>query len=245
MRGDEVIMMNNFVWNELKFFLTRLKSLRVSESMNLNDESFCVSTGTYSENWIYCPNPERANVNDAVNFFRERDISFMWPVCDSESLRHTDLIYAGDLTAMSLELNRVPESNPDITIMKINSREHSALWAKTAWHSFGGEYDDVPENYYAFIDALTEDENLSLYLALHDDKPSGTFLTTIMGGVYYFGVIPEMRRKGVAREMMNEICRHNTRVVLQSTPSGYAFYKSYGFAELFRMPVYSTEADVF
>ena len=213
--------------------------------MNLNDESFCVSTGTYSENWIYCPNPERANVNEAINFFRERDISFMWPVCDSESLRYTDLIYAGNLTAMSIESNHVPESNPDIKIMRIDSHEHSALWARTAWHSFGGEYDDVPENYYAFIDALIDDENLSLSLALHDGKPSGTFLTTIMGGVYYFGVIPEMRRKGVARAMMNEICRHNTRVLLQSTPSGYAFYKSYGFAELFKIPVYSTESDIF
>ena len=239
--------MNNFIWDELKFFLTRLKSLRVSESMNLNDESFCVSTGTYSENWIYCPNPERVKVNDAVNFFRERDISFMWPVYDSESLRHSGLIYAGDLTAMSLESNHVPESESDshITFMRIESHEHSALWARTAWHSFGGEYDDVPDNYYAFADALTEDENLSLSLALHDGKPAGTFLTTIMGGVYYFGVIPEMRRRGIAREMMNDICRHNTRVLLQSTPSGYAFYKSFGFTELFKIPVYSTESDIF
>ena len=32
------------------------------------------------------------------------------------------------------------------------------------------------------------------------DEPDST-------GVYYFATIPEMRRKGVARSMMNEICR--------------------------------------
>lgn len=239
-------MMNKIIWDELKFFLSRLKSLRVSESMNINDESFCVSTGTYSENWIYCPNPEKVNVNEALNFFRERNISFMWPVHDPESLCHySDLIYAGDLTAMTLEPEREYEANPSVTFRQIKTHDDVSLWAKTAWHSFGGEYDDVPENYYAFVDALIQDENLSLYLAFHDAKPSGTFLNTIMGGIYYFGVIPEMRRKGIARAMMNEICRHNTQVLLQSTPSGYAFYKSFGFNELFRIPVYSTESDIF
>ena len=237
--------MNRIIWDELKFFLTRLKSLSVSESMSINDESFCVSTGTYSENWIYCPNPER--VNDAANFFRERDIAFMWPVYDSESLRHTDLIYAGDLTAMSLESNSVheSESNPDVKILRVKSHDDAVLWAKTAWHSFGGEYDDVPDNYYTFVDSLKDDGASSMYLATYHGKPSGTFLTTIMGGVYYFGVVPEMRRKGIAREMMNEICRNNKRVLLQSTPSGYAFYKSFGLTELFKIPVYSNESDIF
>ena len=155
--------MNRIIWDELKFFLTRLKSLSVSESMSINDESFCVSTGTYYENWIYCPNPER--VNDAANFFRERDIAFMWPVYDSESLRHTDLIYAGDLTAMSLESNSVheSESNPDVKILRVKSHDDAVLWAKTAWHSFGGEYDDVPDNYYTFVDSL-KDESIERFM---------------------------------------------------------------------------------
>ena len=236
-------MTNQFVWDEMKFFLSRLRCLRVSESMNLNHESFCVYTGTYSENWVYCP--EADCVNDALKFFREHDSAFMWPVYDAESLRNTDLIYSGDLTAMYLESNHMPmyESNPEIEIVRIESHEDSSLWAETAWSSFGSE-GDVSDNYYAFADSLIDDENLSLYLAVLDDEPAGAYLTTVMGGVYYFGVLPEMRRKGIAREMMNEICRHNTRIVLQSTSSGYPFYKSFGFTELFRMPVYSNESDM-
>ena len=44
-------MTNQFVWDELKFFISRLSFLRVSESLSLNDKAFCVSTGTSAENW--------------------------------------------------------------------------------------------------------------------------------------------------------------------------------------------------
>ena len=35
------------------------------------------------------------------------------------------------------------------------------------------------------------------------------------------------------------------KITLQETEIGYKFYKSYGFTELFRMPVYSNDADIF
>ena len=243
------VSMNDFIWHELKFFIARLSSLRVSESLILNDDAFCVYTGTYYENMIYYPDckSDSEGVSKMINFFGERDASFMWFARDSKSLEDSGLIYAGDFTAMSLESNHTAkyESNPDIEILRINSRHESELWARTAWLSFGSE-GEVTDNYYAFVDALNNDrENLSMYLAFHKGKASGTFLTTVMGGVYYFGVLPEMRRMGIAREMMNEICRQNKQIVLQSTPSGYAFYKSFGFNERFRIPLYSNEEDIF
>ena len=241
--------MNQFVWDEMKFFVSRLSSLRVSETLKLNDESICVSTNTPYENWVYYPDPEddSESVSKAAKFFRERDVSFMWPVYDAESLRHSGLIYAGDLVAMTLESNHEPkyESNPSVTFKRIESHDDASLWANTAWRSFVGN-DDVPENFIAFTDALIDDhEHLSLTAAMYEGEAAGAYITTIMGGVYYFGVLPEMRRRGVARSMMNEICRHNKRITLQATEIGYKFYKSYGFTELFRMPVYSNDADIF
>ena len=237
--------MNQFVWDELKFFIERLSSLRVSESLSFSDDSFCVYTNTNSENMIYDPDC-MIDTESVMKFFNERDASFMWFTRNAESLRHSGLIYTGDLIAMSLESKHESkyESNPEIEVRRINSHSDSELWARTAWRAFGSE-GDVSDNYYAFVDSLLDDsENLSLWLAFHEGHASGTLLTTIMGGVYYVGVVPEKRRKGIAREMLNEICRHNTRLVLQATPSGYELYKNFGFNELFKIPLYSNEEDM-
>ncbi len=240
--------MNQFVWNEMKFFVSRLSSLSVSETLKLKDESLCVFTNTLYDNWVYYPNPEgdSESVSRVIEFFREHDDrAFMWPVYDSESLKHSGLIYAGDLVAMTLEPEREYESNPSVTFRHIESHDDVSLWACTAWESFV-EGDDVPENFIAFTDALIDDrENISLTAAMYEGEPAGAFLTTIMGGVYYFGVLPEMRRRGIARSMMNEICRNNKRITLQATETGYKFYKSYGLTENFRIPVYSNYADIF
>ena len=245
------------IWEDLKFFLTRLTYLSVSESMKLGDNGgFCVSTNCASENWIYYP--ERITgmktVKEAVKFFADRNISFMWPVYDGgqEILTEAGLLYAGDLAAMSLEpANISPDTDNNITFEPVITPEQSREWAVTAWHSFGGGIDDTPENYFALVDAFRHDgENLSLYLARNDGKCAGTFLITheaALMGVYYFAVVPEIRRKGIARAMMNEVCRLSggKKIVLQATPSGRPFYRSFGFDELFMMPVYSTESDIF
>jgi len=52
-----------------------------------------------------------------------------------------------------------------------------------------------------------------------------------------------MRRKGIARAMMNEICRlsANKKIVLLSMEGGLLFYKNFGFEELSTIPIYSNE----
>ena len=247
----------DIIWKDMKFFLTCLTHLSVSQSMALgNNGGFCVSTNCASENWIYYPEPitDSNTVDIAVKFFADRNISFMWPVYSggSEFLGDSGLIYAGDLAAMTLDPAKItPGIDDNITFEHIVTPEQSQEWARTAWHGFGGGTDDTPENYFALVNSLNgERENFSLYLARMGGASVGTFMITqepdIMG-VYYFAVIPEMRRKGIAVMMMNEVCRLSggKRIVLQATPSGRPFYKNYGFEELFMIPVYSTEKDIF
>ena len=247
--------MKDMIWGELGFFVKCLNDLAVSESMRLTETgSYCVSTGTYSENWVYFPeditNHEAVNV--AVNFFREREEEFMWPVYSGggKLLENAGLIYAGDLAAMSLEPDRVRivDDRQDVKIYRSDDYEE---WAIISWLGFGGSDEDFPENYCDFVKALSEQrERVSLYSAKYEGENAGVFLLTNeaeMRGVYYFAVVPEFRRRGIARAMMNEICRlsEGKRIVLQSTPMGEKFYRSYGFGELFRMRVYSTEEDIF
>ena len=249
-------MNNSDIWEDLKFFVDTLKILPVSESLNLSESgSYCVSTNTDFENWVYCPEREITPemTDEAARFFREREEAFMWPVYGggTEILESVGLVYAGDLTAMCLDPAEIALGREDeaVRIEQVTSSEKAGIWAETASRGFGE--DSAPENYRRFVESLScESGRVRLYLAKYGEEYAGTFLVTCepeMIGVYYFAVRPEFRRKGIARAMMSEICRQagKKKVVLQSTPMGRKFYGAFGFEELFRIPVYSTESDIF
>lgn len=248
--------MNNVIWDDLGFFVKSLKGLPASESLMLSEKSYCVSTRTESENWVYCPEGISSveSVREAVRFFREREEVFMWPVYSvgREVLGDAGLIYAGDLTAMMFEPESVRREGRSTELMFERVREDNAgEWAMTAWRGFGGSEEDMPESYGRFVSALSEaKERVGLYLAKCGGESVGVFSVTNeaeMMGVYYFAVVPEFRRRGIAGAMMDEICglSGGKRIVLQSTPMGKKFYVNYGFRELFKIPVYSTERDIF
>ncbi|MBQ3403542.1 MAG: GNAT family N-acetyltransferase [Synergistaceae bacterium] len=250
--------MSNIVWEDLRFFLEHLRDLPVSESLPLGTSGgFCVSTGNEFENWIYYPEPinDPDTVEMAAKFFRERGMSFMWPVYDGgqELLERSGLLYAGSLEAMTLDPSRITlsTSGHDVEIFQVKTREDARLWARTAWLGFeyGG---DVPApEYCSLVEAFMNDsEAFSLCIARSGGVDAGTFMVTHepgLMGVYYVCVVPEMRRKGIARAMMSEICRlsEGRTITLQATPSGVPFYEAFGFDDLFPIPVYSTEADIF
>ncbi len=247
-------MNSNIIWEDLKFFLDTLKNLPISESLTLSvNGSYCVSTGTASENWVYCPEREISPeiVNDVVRFFCERDEAFMWPVYDggTEILEVAGVIHAGDLAAMCIAPEKVSPCVLEGVTFEGVTGENAGVWAKTMWQGFGGE-GDVPEGYCRFAGALAcSRENVSLFAAKYFGEYAGAFAVTHepeLAGVYYFATVPNFRRKGVARAMMSEICRLSAgkNIVLQSTPMGMNFYRVFGFTELFRIPVYSTDSDI-
>ena len=248
----------NEVWEDLKFFLGRLRALKVSESIALGKSGgFCVSTNNKFENWVYFPERVRdiETVNTAVTFFRERDMSFMWPLYDGgcEFLERSGLLYAGNLEAMSLNPSnaKTERVNSSVTFRAVTSHEEAEEWARCEWSAF--EYGDgeVSGEYYALARAFCDDsENLSMYIAELEGHDVGAFLVTRepeLMGVYYFATKPEFRRRGIAASMMNEVCRISggKKIVLQATPSGVPFYKAFGFEDMFPIPVYSTESDIF
>lgn len=243
--------MENIIWQDFEFFLTRLRNLPISKSLALGDNGgFCVSTSCSFESWVYYP--ERINdpeiVKSVINFFKQDNISFMWPLYNGgeKILEDCGLVYAGDLTAMSY----TPKSlQPNKNLLSIHEAD-VIDWAQTAWRGFGDD-ERTPENYYKLVEALKNDKDkFTLYLANYEGEHAGSFLITNeenLMGVYYFATVPEFRRKGIARAMMNEICNlsRGKTIVLQATPIGKLFYKSFGFEERFIIPIYSTEANIF
>ncbi len=245
----------NIVWENLKFFVTCLKNLPVSKNLILeNNKGFCVSTGCDFESWVFYP--EKINsyevVEDVIKFFQDNKISFVWPLYDDgeKFLERAGLIYAGDLTAMSFEPGKNSYNGHDEKILIKRCNDHK-IFAQTVWQGFNGEINEIPEKYFAFIEALNNyTKNFSLYIAEYENQNVGTFLITHgenLTGVYYFATLPKFRRKGVARAMMKKICELSIgkKIVLQATPSGLNFYKNFGFEKLFNIPVYSNETDVF
>ena len=251
----------NIVWENFGFFFENLKNLSVSKSLNLSNKNFCVSTGCDLESWVYYPEKNIApeDVENVIKFFNEQNISFLWPVYGNgeEVLKSSGLFYAGDLTAMKMEpldstsLSSYDAISPQEGRLKPSIVDGSGLsaWTKTVWEGFGGNPDEIPEKYFSMVKSFSECKNFSLYLSKYEGKEAGTFLLTNeenLTGVYYFATRPEFRRKGIARAMMSEIQRlsGSKTIVLQATPSGVPFYKNFGFEELFKIPIYSNESDV-
>ena len=239
----------NITWEELKIFLTELKNLPVSESITLGESGFAVSTGCDIESWVFYPElvKDIEVVEKAVNFFKAQKVSFMWPVYagGEKILEDAGLKFAGKLTGMIYE----PEKLSPLTSNPSRLTDYRD-WARTAWHGFGGEYDDVPENYFSLVKAFSENPKFSLHTHKINNESVGSFMLVDepdSTGVYYFATIPEQRRKGIARAMMNEICKLSSgkKVLLQATPAGLPFYKNFGFKELCKIPVYSDSSDVF
>ena len=234
----------------MKFMMECLKNIPANKSLTLGNEGFCVSTLTEAENWICFP----VRVNDveavrkAAEFFRERNEFFLWPVFDggNEILSEGGLIQSEELRAMTLASDSpvLIRGNDSVTFKAVTSREDSMRWAKCAWLGFAYEGGEPTEDYFVFAENLMSCKNFALYIAVLDGVDSGALLTVNddegMTGVYYFAVIPEMRRKGIAASMMNEIRRlsRGKNIVLQATLAGVPFYSAYGFKDLGGIDIY-------
>ena len=234
----------------MKFMMECLKNIPANKSLTLGNEGFCVSTLTEAENWICFPG--RVNdveaVRKAAEFFRERNEFFLWPVFDggNEILSEGGLIQSEELRAMTLASDSpvLIRGNDSVTFKAVTSREDSMRWAKCAWLGFAYEGGEPTEDYFVFAENLMSCKNFALYIAVLDGVDSGALLTVNddegMTGVYYFAVIPEMRRKGIAASMMNEIRRlsRGKNIVLQATLAGVPFYSAYGFKDLGGIDIY-------
>lgn len=239
----------NDALSNMRFFMERLRDIPANESLTLND-GFCVSTITEAENWVCFPGRvnDVESVKAVAEFFRDRHEFFMWPVFDggNEILSAGGLSQSESLRAMTLDSDLPIQirGNDSVTFKAITSREASMRWAVCSWQGFEYDGDEPSEDFCKFAGNLAGCEDFGLYVATLHGRDCGAFITVNddagFMGVYYFAVIPEMRRKGIAATMMNEICRlsHGKKIVLQATLTGVPFYRAYGFKDCGEIEVY-------
>lgn len=142
------------------------------------------------------------------------------------------------LVAMALKLDKKFELENKLHFKRVLNEEDAKTWSDIYPLSF---------NYVISKETLIHNyENVKFYLVHLDEKPIGTltlFQTENIMGIHGVGVIPEMRKRGFAEEIMkfaiNEAVDANAEYAqLQASPLGKNIYSRLGFEDLFSITNY-------
>jgi len=142
------------------------------------------------------------------------------------------------LVAMALKLDQKFALQNNLTFKRVLNEEDAKIWSDIYPLSF---------NYVISKETLVSNyENANFYLVHLDEKPIGTltlFQTGKIMGIHGVGVIPEMRKKGFAEEIMkfaiNEAIDADCEYAqLQASALGKGIYTRLGFEDLFTITNY-------
>lgn len=145
--------------------------------------------------------------------------------------------------AMALKLDQKFTLQNNLSFKKINTEQDAKIWSDLYPHAFG---------YVISKEILIYNHNdIHFYLVFQEDQPIGTFMlfqTKNNIGVHGVGVIPEMRRKGFAEEIMKfalnlSIDLKAEYALLQASAMGKDIYTRLGFEDLFIIKNYILKTE--
>nr|WP_199000632.1 GNAT family N-acetyltransferase [Flavobacterium sp. ASV13] len=145
--------------------------------------------------------------------------------------------------AMVLKLDQKFALQNNLTFKRVLNHEDATIWANLYPNAFG---------YVISKEILIHNHNnFHFYLVSLDEKPIGTFILFQTGktiGIHGVGVIPEMRRKGLAEEIMKfalnlSIDLNAKYAQLQASAMGKDIYTRLGFQDLFVIKNYVLSAE--
>lgn len=143
-----------------------------------------------------------------------------------------------ELMAMALKLGEKFPLQNNLTFKRVLNEEDAKTWSDIYPLSF---------SYLISKETLVHNyENVKFYLVHFEEKPIGTltlFQTEKTMGIHGVGVIPEMRKKGFAEEIMkfaiNEAIDADCEYAqLQASALGKGIYTRLGFEDLFLITNY-------
>lgn len=140
---------------------------------------------------------------------------------------------------MSLRLTQSFDVTETIHFEQVSGKTMARLWEKVFRQAF---------NYKISHELLLPDyEDIRFLLAFHDGEAVGTVLLhhspRAILGIHSMGIIPEMRGKGFAEQMMRIILNQALEqsvdwAMLQASSMGKGLYLKLGFAEQFIIKTY-------
>lgn len=145
--------------------------------------------------------------------------------------------------AMALKLGQKFALQNTLSFKKIDNEQDAKIWSDLYPNAFG---------YVISKEILIHNHNdVHFYLVFQDNQPIGTFMLFQTGnniGIHGVGVIPEMRRKGYAEEIMKfalnlSIDLKADYALLQASAMGKDIYTRLGFEDLFIIKNYVLKAE--
>lgn len=167
-----------------------------------------------------------------------------WDIYGSESynyLEEKNFTKIYELLGMSLKLGEPANFQSRVNMKLVSNETDAELWEELFRKSFG---------YRISREILLKTGNeISFYSVFHNNEPVGTailFTRNGISGIHGVGVIPEMRRKGYADEIMKvlinkSIASGSEYATLQASAMGKGIYLRLGFEEQFIMKGYALE----
>ena len=139
---------------------------------------------------------------------------------------------------MVLKLNKNFEEDNIVEITPVFTFSDALLWTELFSKAFG--YRINPESVIATC------KEINYFIAYHNKQAIGTGIlhaTENIAGIHGIGTIPEMRRKGLAEQIMKvilnlAIAQNSEYATLQASDMGKNIYLKLGFEEQFKMRNY-------
>lgn len=169
-----------------------------------------------------------------------------WDIFESNSneiLEQNKFQIRNQLVAMALKLDKKFPLQNNLTFKRVLNEEDAKTWSDIYPLSF---------NYVISKETLIHNyENASYFLVHLNEKAIGTltlFQTGKIMGIHGVGVIPEMRKKGFAEEIMkfaiNKAIDANAEYAqLQASALGKNIYRRLGFEDLFLITNYFLDSN--
>ena len=160
-----------------------------------------------------------------------------------EILEAYGFILKTEQVAMALKLDQKFALQNTLSFKKIDNEQDAKIWSDLYPNAFG---------YVISKEILIHnDTDVHFYLVFQDNQPIGTFMLFQTGnniGIHGVGVIPEMRRKGFAEEIMKfalnlSIDLEADYALLQASAMGKDIYTRLGFEDLFIIKNYVLKAE--
>ena len=158
---------------------------------------------------------------------------------DDELFVKTNFVKSSEQAGMAVQLTTEFESDPGIQFRKVSTQKQAALWSELFRHSFG---------YTISFDVILQSSaEVNYFVCYCNNFPIGVCLlyhnNSHVIGIHSMGIIPEMRRRRFAEEILRKILTNSKHLgfsyaVLQASKMGKPLYRKYGFTEEFTMKNY-------
>ena len=193
-------------------------------------------------------------ISDALEFFSWRRVPFIAPQFPGLGEKFSELLASLGLSLQkrytAMTLDRRSGCRIDPAAEAVLGESAAGEWGDAVWRGFGGDA-PTPQSYVDFAKYLAGRWENKLYALRVDGAAVSCGLlhkSEHAYGVYYFATVPQMRRRGLARRMMDTLAaaafETRGKLVLLSTEEGLPFYLGFGFTPLSDIPIYSSSDDI-